>query len=89
MQPGRGVIWVLGGRAEVNTAKLKKFLRDNSLHFVTWQLCCSTKQLQQCGLFKRQRSLANSRSHEQLYMCRRGKQPKNLPKFREYVDLSH
>ena len=40
----------------------------------------------QYGHFKRQRGVANSRSHELLYMCYKGRMPRNLAKMRVYVD---
>ena len=40
----------------------------------------------QYGHFKRQRGIANSRSHEVLYLCYKHKAPKNLAKTRMYVD---
>ena len=42
--------------------------------------------MMQYGHFKRQRGIANSRSHEVLYLCYKHKAPKNLAKTRKYVD---
>ena len=66
--------------------KLKKTLSQNLLHFQAFYLCYNTKQMQQYGHFKRQRGIANSRSHEQLFLCYPGRQPKHLAKARAYVD---
>ena len=42
--------------------------------------------MMQYGHFKRQRGIANSRSHEVLYLCYKHRAPKNLAKTRMYVD---
>ena len=49
-------------------------------------MCYNTKQMMQYGHFKRQRGVANSRSHELLFMCYKGRLPKQLAKSRFYVD---
>ena len=40
----------------------------------------------QFGHFKRARGVANSRSHELLYLCYKGRMPKHLAKTRAHVD---
>ena len=40
----------------------------------------------QYGFFKKQRGVANSRSHELLFLCYKGRLPKQLAKMRAHVD---
>ena len=51
-----------------------------------FHLCYNTKQMMQYGHFKKQRGIANSRSHELLFLGYRGRVPKQLAKLRMHVD---
>ena len=83
---GRDVMWVLAGRTETNRVKVKRILTKNHLRMQTFHLCYNTKQMMQYGLFQRQGGIANSRSHELLFLCYKGRVPKQLAKNRLYVD---
>ena len=81
MLPARDVLWVLGGRTEANRMKLQRILARNGLTFRVFHLCYNTRQMQQCGHFKRQRGIAGSRSHELMFLCLGGGAcPKTLPR---------
>ena len=86
MQPGRDVLWVLTGRTESNLPKIKKLLGENNFHCQQFHLCYNMKQMQAFGHFKRQRGVANSRSHEIMLLCYKGRLPKNLATTRAHVD---
>ena len=86
LEIGRDVMWVLGGRTDSNRVKIKRILAKNFFLFQVFHLCYNTKQMMQYGHFKRQRGVANSRSYEMLYMCYKGRLPKQLVKTRMYVD---
>ena len=86
MKPGRDVLRVLGGRTDVNNPKLKHALTRNSFHYKEFHLFYNTKHMAQYGHFKKQRGIANSRSHELLFLCYKGRLPKLLAKTRVYVD---
>ena len=79
-------MWVLGGRTDTNRGKLKRILSKSLLHVQVFHLCYNMKQMQQYGHFKRARGIANSRSHELLFLCYKGRQPKQLAKMRAHVD---
>ena len=64
MVSGRDVLWVLGGRTDTNTRKLKRVLTKHKLKMQIFHLCYNTKQMMQYGHFQRQGGIANSRSHE-------------------------
>ena len=83
---GRDVLWVLTGRAESNLPKMKRLLNKHLYNHRQFHLCYNTKQMHLYGHFTRQRGFANSRSHEVLLLCYKGKIPKHLPKIREHVD---
>ena len=88
MVAGRDVLWVLRGRTDTNRTKSTRILLRKS-HFVVqvFHPCYNTKQMLQFGHFQRQRGIANSRSHELLYLCYKGRTPKQLAKVRrKYVD---
>ena len=86
MLPGRDVLRVLGGRTDTNRGKLKRTLAKNFINMKVFHLCYNTKQMMQYGHFKKQRGIANSRSHELLFLCYKGRMPKQLPKTRAHVD---
>ena len=86
MLPGRDVLWVLAGRTEANRPKLKRILGKNNMHVQVFHLSYNTKQMQQYGHFKRTRGVANSRSHELMFLCYKGRMPKGLAKSRVHVD---
>ena len=86
MLPGRDVLWVLGGRTDTNRMKLKRILTRNGLTFQVFHICYNTKQMMQYGHFQRQGGIANSRSHELMYCCYKGRAPKQLAKARSFVD---
>ena len=86
MVPGRDILWVLGGRTETNRQKLKRILSKQNLRMQVFHLCYNTKQMMQYGHFQRQGGIANSRSHELLFLCYKGRLPKDLAKIRRYVD---
>jgi hypothetical protein len=88
VQDGRDVLWVLGGRTESNVPKIKKILTQANFNFQSFHLCYNTKQMVQYGFFKKQRGVANSRSHELLFLCYKGRLPKQLAKMRAHVDAS-
>ena len=83
---GRDVMWVLAGRTETNRVKLKRILAKNHLRMQTFHLCYNTKQMMQYGHFQRQGGIANSRSHELMFLCYKGRVPKQLAKSRVHVD---
>eukprot|EP00959_Pyramimonas_sp_CCMP1952_P410524 8603177-Pyramimonas_sp.AAC.1 len=64
MVHGRDVCWVLTGRTQSNLPKTTKILSKNGYSFLQFHLCYNLKQTQQYGHFRRQRGVANSRSHE-------------------------
>ena len=86
MLPGRDVLWVLGGRTDTNRVKLKRILTNNFINTQVFHLCYNTKQMMQYGHFKKQRGIANSRSHELLFLGYKGRVPKQLAKLRMHVD---
>ena len=86
MTANRDVLWVLGGRTETNRPKLKRLLSKHKLKQQAFHLCYNTKQMQQYGHFQRQGGIANSRNHEVLLCCYKGKAPKQLAKTRVHVD---
>ena len=86
MVAGRDVLWVLTGRTKANLKKILTILGKANFNAVEYHLCYNVKQMQQYGHFRRQRGLSNSRSHEILLLCFKGKRPKTLPKVRQYVD---
>ena len=86
MESGRDVMWVLGGRTDTNRVKIKRILAKNLFNVQVFHLCYNTKQMMQYSHFKRQRGVANSRSHELLFLCYKGRMPKQLAKTRTYVD---
>jgi len=86
MVPGRDVLWVLGGRTDTNDRKIKRILGRHFIKSHAFHLCYNTKQMMQFGHFKKQRGIANSRSHELLYLCYKNRVPKQLSKLRVHVD---
>ena len=86
MVAGRDVLWVLGGRTETNRLKLKRILSKHKLKMQIFHLCYNTKQMMQYGHFQRQGGIANSRSHELMFCCYKGRAPKQLAKTRVFVD---
>ena len=86
MVGGRDVLWVLTGRAQSNLPKIQKIPAANKFRTVTCHLAYNTKQMQQYGHFQRQRGLANSRSHEVMLLCYKGRKPKQMAKIRQFVD---
>ena len=86
MIAGRDVLWVLGGRTDTKTAKLTRILRESQFLVQVFHLCYNTKQMLQFGHFQRQRGIANSRGHELLYLCYKGRAPKQLANLRKFVD---
>ena len=86
MVSGRDVLWVLGGRTETNRLKLKRILSKHRLKQQIFHLCYNTKQMMQYGHFQRQGGIANSRSHELMFCCYKGRAPKHLAKTRSFVD---
>ena len=86
MHPGRDVLWVLGGRTDTNDRKIKRILARNFISAQAFHLCYNTQQMMQFGHFKKQRGIANSRSHELLYLCYKNRVPKQLSKLRVHVD---
>ena len=53
---------------------------------ITFHLCYNTKKMMQYGHFQRQWGIANSRSHELLFLCYKNRVPKQLAKVRMHVD---
>ena len=86
MLSGRDVLWVLGGRTDTSRGKLVRIMTKNNLEMQVFHLCYNTKQMMQYGHFKKQRGIANSRSHELLYLCYKGRVPSQLATKREHVD---
>ena len=86
MRLGRDVLWVLGGRTDKNNGKLRHILTKNGFTIQLLHLCYNVKQMMQYGLFKKQRGVANSRSHELLFLRYKGRLPKQLAKTRVHVD---
>ena len=86
MQPERDVMWVLGGRTDTNRRKLLRILTKNAFNMQLFHFCYNTKQMMQYGHIKKQRGIANSRSHELLFLCYKGRVPKQLAKTRVHVD---
>ena len=68
MQPGRDLLWVLGGRTDANKGKLRKILAKNHFQMREFHLCYNAKQMQQYGLWRRQRGVANSKTIEQAFL---------------------
>ena len=86
VQDGRDVLWVLDGRTESSVAKIKKIPTQANFNFQTFHLCYNTKQMHMFGIIRRKRGVANSRNHELLFLCYKGRLPKQLAKSRAYVD---
>ena len=86
MVPGRDVLWVLAGRTETNFTKIKRILAKSNFSVQAFHLCYNMKLMILYGHVKKQRGVANSRSHELLLLCNKGRVPKELAKMRVYVD---
>ncbi len=86
MLPERDVLWVLGGRTDTHDRRIKRILARNFISAKAFHLSYNTKQMMQFGHFKKQRGIANSRSHELLYLCYKNRVPKQLSKLRVHVD---
>lgn len=85
-QHGRDILCVLGGRTQTNNGKLRRIMTRNGFVSKEFHLCYNAKQMVQYGLFKRQRGVANSRNHELLFLCYKGRVPKLLARTRAHVD---
>ena len=66
--------------------KIKLLLRKNGFKFQYFHLVYDLKKMERHGFFRAQRGIANSRSHELLFLCYKGRIPKQLSRVRKFVD---
>ena len=66
--------------------KIKLLLRKNGFKFQYFHLVYDLKKMERYGYFQTQRGIANSRSHELMFLCYKARIPKQLAKSRKFVD---
>ena len=69
MLPERDVLWVLACRTDTNAKKIKLLLRKNGFKFQYFHLVYDLKKMEWYGYFQTQPGIANSRSHELMFLC--------------------
>ena len=85
LKPGIDSVWILAGKSETSTEKIRREIRKLVWKFKLVTLCYDVRMMEKI-MWNDPRGFANGSAVEPLFCCWKGPQPRGMPLVRFYVD---